>query len=46
MIRIFKSKEVWHLIDDRMSADPIRYYDDINELLEDLAFLLETYNRC
>ena len=45
MIRIFKSKEVWHLIDDRQSLNPF-VYDDITLLLEDLAFLLETYNKC
>lgn len=43
MIRIFKSNECWHLVDDRYSLEPF-VYDDITALLEDLSFLLEVYN--
>lgn len=44
MIKIFKCDGLWHLIDERQSAWPIRKYDDIKELLEDVEFLLEVYN--
>lgn len=42
MIRIIKSKDCFHLIDDKQSFDPF-VYDDIDMLLEDLKFLLEAY---
>ena len=46
MIKIIKSNEAWHLYDDRQSLEAIQHYDDIRDLLKDLEFLLEVYNKC
>lgn len=43
MIRIFKSKDAWHLIDDHLSLEPF-VYDDIRYLIEDITFILESHN--
>lgn len=43
MIRIFKSKDAWHLIDSHQSLTPF-VYDDIQFLIEDLYYLLEVYD--
>lgn len=44
MIRIFRTSECWHLVDDHQSLHPF-VYDDLKMLLEDLSFLLEGYEK-
>lgn len=44
MIKIYKERDIWKLLDDRQSDVPY-LYDDIKLLLEDVEFLLEVYNR-
>lgn len=43
MIKIYRSKRAWHLLDTHQSQRPF-VYDDIKLLIEDLEFLLEGYN--
>lgn len=43
MIKIYKSKDKWHMFVSWLSYTPF-LYDDIRYLLEDLEYILEDYN--
>ena len=43
MIKIVKSRTCWNMFVDSFSEFPF-VYDDINLLLEDLSFIMESYN--